>query len=298
MLAVLFFLQITSAPVLEHEKNIVIPSGHSINQIANLLKKNSIIYSPILFKVIARQKNLSPKSGSYYFEESQNLFKVIERLEKSDYGKSAISVTIPEGSTNKQLLSIFEKSGIGLDINEFKTLISNKEGYLFPDTYSFFIDTKNEDIILELEKTFQKKFTKSQESKTIEKTDKEIVIMASLLEKEATKNLEEKQIVAGILWKRISKGNPLQVDAPFLYERGQGSADLSIKDLQKDSRYNTYVNKGLTPTAIGNPGYDSLYAASHPFDTKYYFYLHGDGGKIHYGVDHDEHLKNKRMYLI
>ena len=90
---------------------------------------------------------------------------------------------------------------------------------------------------------------------------------------------------------------PLQVDAPFLYERGKVSSELSHNDLQKDSPYNTYTNKGLPPTPIGNPGYDALYAAVHPIDTNYLFYLHDSDGVIHYGRNHSEHLKNVRSYL-
>ena len=104
-------------------------------------------------------------------------------------------------------------------------------------------------------------------------------------------------MISGILWKRIKEKMPLQIDAPFLYERGKGSAQLSRADLTEDSLYNTYTRTGLTPTPIGNPGYDSLYAAAHPISSEYYFYLHGSDGRIHYGKTYSEHLKNKRIYL-
>ncbi len=121
--------------------------------------------------------------------------------------------------------------------------------------------------------------------------------MASLLEKEASNDLEQKRIISGILWKRIRIGMPLQIDAPFLYERGKGSAQLSNKDLRASSKYNTYINKGLTPTPIGNPGYDSLYAAAHPIESNYLFYLHDFNGGVHYGKNHKEHVTNKKKYL-
>jgi len=136
-----------------------------------------------------------------------------------------------------------------------------------------------------------------EEGKKLEKTREEIIIMASILEKEASNNLEQKQIISGILWKRIHIGMLLQVDAPFLYERGKESSQLSRADLKKDSLYNTYVHKGLTPTPIGNPGYDSLYAAAHPIQSEYLFYLHGSDGKVHYAKNHTEHVTNKQKYI-
>lgn len=290
-------LQLISSPVLVEEKTITIPEGYSIIQIASLLEDEGIIHSQLPLRLYMQYKNISPKSGSYHFSKLGDIFHVAQRLENADYGDVYLMLTIPEGSTNEQLISAVEKSELIINSEKLRTLILDKEGYLFPDTYSFLPDADEEDIIEKLEKTFTEKIEKALLDKTVEKTQDEIVIMASLLEKESGNNLKEKQIISGILWKRIEIGMLLQVDAPFLYERGKGSAQLSTSDLQKDSAYNTYVNKGLIPTAIGNPGYDSLYAAAHPVKTDYLFYLHGSDGQVYYGKNHNEHLKNKRMYL-
>ncbi len=297
MFAGFFFLQLISTPVLVDEKTVTIPDGYSIIQTASLLEDEGIINSELFLRLYMQYKKISPKSGSYHFVESGNIFYVAERLESADYGDVYVNVTIPEGSTNEQLISAATKSDLDIDTEKMRTLILDKEGYLFPDTYSFLPDADEEDLVKKLEETFLKKIEEVEESTTISKTREEMVIMASLLEKEAGNNLEQKQIISGILWKRISIGMPLQVDAPFLYERGKGSAKLSTADLRKDSIYNTYVNKGLTPTAIGNPGYDSLYAAAHPIESEYLFYLHGSDGKVYYGKNHNQHLKNKRMYI-
>lgn len=293
----LSFFNLTFAPLLKSEKTVNIPKGYSIVKTSQLLKGEGIIRSAFLARIYMQYKNISPKSGPYFFKKPEDMFSVIKRISQSDYGDVYISITIPEGSTNKQLISAIKRSKITVDEKKLSHLVDGKEGYLFPDTYSFLPDTTESDIIQKLEKTFLEKIKKAEKGKTIEKTRREIVIMASILEKEAGNNLKEKQIISGILWKRISKGMLLQVDAPFLYERGKGSAQLSNNDLQKNSVYNTYTNKGLTPTPIGNPGYDSLYAAAHPISSSYLFYLHGDDGKIHYGKNYNEHLKNKRLYL-
>ena len=121
--------------------------------------------------------------------------------------------------------------------------------------------------------------------------------MASIIEREATGNQEEMQIVSGILWKRIREGMRLQVDAPFMYTLGKRSDELTLKDLASDSPYNTYRKKGLTPTPIGNPGIQAIYAALNPIESSYYFYLHDSRGTIHYAKDHDGHIRNKNQYL-
>jgi UPF0755 protein len=105
------------------------------------------------------------------------------------------------------------------------------------------------------------------------------------------------QIIAGIVKKRLELGMPLQVDATLEYERGKGSSDLTIKDLQADSPYNTYTNKGLPPTPISNPGTVALLAALHPKQTPYLYYLTDAKGNFHYAKTFEEHKRNKALYL-
>ena len=294
---IFLFIQFSQGPVLEKEITVTIPDGYSIIQTGQLLEDNNIIHSRHLFRLITQYKNLVPKSGPYYFSEPADLFNIIDRISSSEYGDVYTTITFPEGSTNEQYVHILKNSEFDFKEDILRTLIDGKEGYLFPDTYSFLPDITEAEAISNLEKTFSQKFKKALINKVVQKTDDEIVVMASIIEKEAANDLHQKQIIAGILWKRIEEGIPLQVDAPFLYEREKGSAQLSLSDLRTNSPYNTYTNRGLTPTAIGNPGYDALYAAAHPIDSPYYFYLHASDGLIYYGKNHDEHLKNKRMYL-
>ena len=297
MFVIFSVLQLISARFLESEKMVTVPEGYSIIKTSQLLEDEGLIHSALLARIYMQYKNISPKSGTYFFKKPGDMFSVITRISESDYGDVYASITIPEGSTNKQLVSAVKRSKIVVDEKILFDLIKGKEGYLFPDTYSFLPDVTESDIIKKLEKTFLEKIKKAETKKTVEKTQNEIVIMASILEKEAGNDLEQKQIISGILWKRIRIGMLLQVDAPFLYERGKGSAQLTHTDLKKDSPYNTYIHKGLTPTPIGNPGYDSLYAAAHPIESDYLFYLHAGDGSIHYGKNYNEHLKNIRLYL-
>jgi UPF0755 protein len=121
--------------------------------------------------------------------------------------------------------------------------------------------------------------------------------MASIIEKEA-RTMEARQIIAGILWKRISIGMPLQVDVSFKYINGKVTEDLTLADLKIDSPYNSYLYKGLPPTPIANPGLDSIKATIKPIKTDYLYFLSDKNGGMHYAKDYAEHLHNKELYLI
>ena len=118
--------------------------------------------------------------------------------------------------------------------------------------------------------------------------------MASILEKEARK-LETRKVIAGILWKRIEIGMPLQVDAVFGYIHATSTYSPTFEDLEVDSPYNTYTNRGLPPGPIGNPGLESIRAALEPTKTPYLYYLTGKDGFMYYAKTFDQHVANRRF---
>jgi UPF0755 protein len=124
----------------------------------------------------------------------------------------------------------------------------------------------------------------------------EIIVMASILEKEAL-TPEDKKIVSGILWKRLETGMLLQVDAVFMYIMGKKSSDLTLGDLKIDSPYNTYLYKGLPPSPICNPGIESIEASLNPTASSYWYYLSDKNLNIHFAKNFDEHKLNKAEYL-
>lgn len=127
-------------------------------------------------------------------------------------------------------------------------------------------------------------------------TSPEIIIMASLLEKEA-KTEQDRKIISGILWKRLDVGMPLQVDASLNYINGKTSAEMTQKDLNQDSPYNTYKYKGLPLTPICNPGLDAISVALNPISSPYWYYLSDKNGIIHFAKTFEEHKENKFKYL-
>ena len=125
---------------------------------------------------------------------------------------------------------------------------------------------------------------------------KDIIIMASLVELEA-RTTESRKIIAGILWKRLSLGMPLQVDSVFLYINGKNTYELTTMDLKIKSPYNTYLYKGLPRGPIGNPGLDALQSTVDPTKTKYLYFLSSHDGAMHYAKTFEEHKRNREKYL-
>lgn len=278
---------------------VTIPEKAGLNEITELLVKERIIRSPFLFRVtvVLMDGQRGVQAGDYFFERPVTVFRVASRLTRGAHALTPVRFTFREGVTVRQVALALEDELIDFDTAEFLKLAKPEEGYLFPDTYFFPPNTKPAAVIAELKKNFENKMKTIDESvRASKKSLKDIVIMASLLEAEA-RTTETRRTIAGILWKRLSLGMPLQVDAPFQYIIGKNTFQLTTADLQYDSPYNTYRYKGLPPTAIGNPGLDSLHAAVTPIASPYFFYLSDIRGNMHYVVTHDEHVLNKEKYL-
>ena len=166
------------------------------------------------------------------------------------------------------------------------------EGYLFPDAYEVDYPVTPEKLIRMALINFQRKVSLDLQKDNFRET----IIMASLLEKEV-RSYEDKQIVAGILWKRIKGGWPLQVDSTINYAMGDAGASLSLDDLWLESTYNTYRNKGLPPGPICNPGLESIKAAVYYQNSSYWYYLSAKNGKTIFSKTFSQHIVAKTKYL-
>jgi UPF0755 protein len=273
--------------------------GSDLKSISKDLKESDYIKSATLFQSLSilfgGEKRVI--AGDYLFTKKENVFKVVMRIINGDFGMEEVKVTIPEGLSNTEVADILSNKIINFDKTSFLYSVKNIEGYLFPDTYFFPPTAKNEDITLRMENNFKSKL--KQFENDIEKSGKstkDIITMASILEGEA-KDKESRQIVSGILWQRIKKNIPLQVDATFKYINGKGTKDLTLDDLKIKSPYNTYVNLGLPPGPINNPGEEAIFASLNPIKTDYLYFLTGKDGKMYYAKTFDEHKKNKEKYL-
>jgi len=276
-----------------------IEAGSSLSEIADLFEEKKIIRSPKLFVFFVRLegRERAIESGTYLFTRPQNVFAVARRVATGNHGIEKVRVTIPEGTSTKEMAVLIGRSLPGVTFESFTKEGSAKEGYLFPDTYFFFSTATTGPVIDTLEKNFSDKTKRLREEARAMGMDwHEVITMASLVEEEAATE-DDRRVISGILWKRIAKGMRLQVDAPFVYLIGKGSAELSQDDLAIDSPYNTYRYPGLPAGPISNPGLDSIEAAIYPQETPFFYYLSDKEGVIHYANTFEDHKLNKERYL-
>lgn len=279
------------------DARVTIPRGISVREAATTLHEANLIRSPLAFTLLIQTFGASRgvAHGVYHFERALSVFEVAYRLNQGITGAALVRVTVPEGATTRDIADILEGALPAFDREQFRELARPHEGYLFPETYFFAEDVTSDEVIRAMRTEFQRataglELLRARENRSLS----EVVIMASLLEKEA-RQFETKQIVAGILWKRLELDMPLQVDAVFGYIFDTDTFNPTFTQLEVDSPYNTYTNRGLPPGPIANPGLDSLTAALSPRETEYLFYLTGRDGTMHYARTFDEHVKNRRF---
>ena len=296
-ICVLAWVIVTSPPISFPKNTILqIEKGDSVKAVAGQLKQNRLIQFELLFINLVILFNLENKivAGDYIFKEKEGVFEIIRRISTGDYGIDVKRVTIVEGSTVKDMAKVFSELFYNIEEEDFINQALVHEGYLFPETYFFPESVLVEDIIQKMRMTFDQKIAQSGILNS-ERNLKDIVIMASIIEKEASAT--SMQEVSDILWHRLDIDMPLQVDAGFVYERNQSTFDLSLEDLRTDSPYNTYTRRGLTPTPISNPGLQALLAAAFPQETEYLYFLTGFDGEMYYAKTLREHDENKAKYL-
>lgn len=272
-------------------------SGDSLKVIGDKLQAENVIKSEFIFRTVVIILGGERKiiAGDYLLDKRENAITIANRLVKGAFHLEAVKVTIPEGWNVFKMSDYLSSKLVKFDKSEFLKLAMKEEGYLFPDTYFVSATIKPGEIIKMMRDNFDQKISTINEIKTFLKPLKDVVIMASILEGEALP--QDRRIVAGILWRRISLGMPLQVDSTFKYINGKDSYNLTLDDLKINSPYNTYLYKGLPPGPISNPGIDAIISAVTPITTKYLYFLTEKDGTIHYAKTFEEHKKNRELYL-
>lgn len=274
-----------------------IERGESLFQIAENLEKEGLIKSKYFFDfyVLIKGKAKNLQAGRYELSSAMNIAEIAQKIISGDIAKEKI--TIIEGWTLREIGFYFENRGI-CRAKELYEGMKELEGYLFPDTYEIRKGASLEEIVKKMRENFEKKLTPDlrKEIERQGKTISQIVTMASLLEKEV-KTKEEKELVSGILWKRLENNIPLQVDATITYITGKKTTKISKEETQIDHPYNTYKYLGLPPGPICNPGLDSILAAIYPKDSEYWYYLSTPDGRTIFSKTLKEHNLAKAKYL-
>ena len=303
------------------EVKLVIEEGDSLSDVANKLKDAGLINYKGVFKLTSgffKYKSYV-EPGSYDLNSDMDYRALIRNMHDweadSKEAQGLVSVTIPEGYTVREIIDLLAKSGVAsvaeledacanfefadydfLDDSQLGS-IDRMEGFLFPTTYEF---DKNKSAVYAVD-TMLTMF-KSQISqqmladiKASPYTLREIITMASLIEKESIGDDTERKNISSVIHNRLENpssekgGRALQLCSSINYILKHDG--VKTFDTKIDSPYNTYINPGLTPGPICNPGLSAIKAAIYPADTSYYFFALGTDGKSHFFTDYNEHLK-------
>lgn len=285
------------------KKIFVINKGQGIRQIANDLKKQELIKDPIVFFILVKKLGIEGKiqAGDFKLCPCQNAEDIAKEL---THGTIDVWITIPEGIRAEEIADILQKNITTFE-PAWKIELSQNEGYLFPDTYLIPKDASVNFIVSMLKNNFKNQYTKISTSQTqnqVRLGQKQVVTIASLIEREA-KFEKDRPLVSSVISNRLNLGMPLQIDATIQYvlgyqfnEQRWWKKNLTKEDLQIDSLYNTYLHPGLPPTPISNPGLSSLQAAANPANTDYLYYVSDKQGHNHYAKTLEEHNANIRKY--
>ena len=286
------------------EITIDIKDGMATTAIARLLKDNKIIDSKTVFIVWVKLKGYekSLNVGRYKFSENMPFNQIIKLMKQANAG--VVKILIPEGFSSFEIAEKLEQAGFGKK-EKYLEIINNQklEGYLFPDTYFFNHKMTEQQILDEMRRNFDAKFNPIFDEAVLKRAlqlgKSEIIILASLIEKEAKLDVE-RPMISSVIYNRLKKGQYLQLCATveYVYQMkfGNRKSRLFFQDLKIKSPYNTYRQKGLPIGPICSPGLASLKAAIYPADTKYYFYVknkNNDGSHI-FSKEFNEHIRAKK----
>ncbi len=282
-------------PALPGPVTVTVTEGERFAEIATDLQRQGVLRHPLPLVVWARltDKDRNVHWGEYLLTTSLSPLELLERL--GGPPDPVHAVTIPEGFTVRQVVSLLAASGFGSEESFFCLLDDpaflaaqdlppeGTEGYLFPDTYAFPLAISQERILIAMIKRFREMtgadFTRGATGLGL--NEHQAVTLASLIEEEAARP-EERRWVAAVFVNRLRRGMPLQSDPTVIYGRDQGSPghsrSLSRADLRHPTPFNTYTIPGLPPAPIANPGRAALAAAIDPAPVDFlYFVARGDG---------------------
>jgi len=288
-----------------------INSGNSIRQVAHQLARKGYIDDPLMFIALAKingdEANI--KAGEYRITSSQSPQDLIELFRK---GNSILySFTIIEGWTFKQLLEALNSDPVlkhtvaKLTIPQIMAQISSAdehpEGRFLPDTYHFPRGTTDISFLKRAYQTMQKQLENewAKRAKGLPlKTPYEALILASIIEKE-TGAAFERPLIAAAFIHRLKKNMRLQTDPTIIYGLGSSfDGNIRYSDLRKNTPYNTYLHKGLTPTPIALPGIDAIRAALHPANSNAIYFVSKGDGTHHFSSTLEEHNSAVRKYQL
>ncbi|MDD2580965.1 MAG: endolytic transglycosylase MltG [Desulfuromonadaceae bacterium] len=285
------------------------PPGNGVRKLASELKAGGVIRSSWHFVLVARLRGDANrlKAGEYRFNDAMTPSQILRKIVSGDVDYRKF--TLPEGYSMYQAAELLEQKGyfkkaVFLEKCRDKGLLSrlglkesSVEGYLYPATYNLTRGGSEGQLLEQMVGQFNKNYAgiKGEEG-TRRLSRHEIITLASMIEKEAV-TADEKPLIASVFYNRLRIGMPLQSDPTAVYGVRAFTGKVSKADIQHDSPYNTYLNKGLPPGPIGNPGRDALQAAMNPAATDYLYFVARQDGTHYFSRTLDEHNRAVVRYL-
>ena len=303
--------QYQTVSISEPGRTFTIESGSNIKMIAQQLSLEEIIDDPWLFILLAKIKGVekSVRAGEYRLQQAQSPSDLLELFTRGQ--PILYSFTVIEGWAFRQMISEMQHHPFivntlkGKSDAEIMTALGyqgrHPEGLFFPDTYSFPKGTSDIDFLQRAYHLMQKHLQREWDdrAKNLPITSSyDALILASIIEKE-TGVAYERPLIASVFTRRLQKNMRLQTDPTVIYGLGEGfDGNIRFRDLKKDTPYNTYLHKGLTPTPIALPGLDSIRAALHPADSKALFFVAKGDGTHYFSNTLEEHNKAVRKFQL
>ncbi len=302
---------------------ISIPENATVSEVSNILKDGGLIEYPAVFRFWVNFKNrdsetpVAFKAGDYELSSTLNYDQIVSKI-RDRKARGIIKLTIPEGYTVDEIINLFVSNGMGTregfidainnyDYKNYKFMEKLKEiqlspdrkyrleGYLFPDTYEFYADSKEVAIIDKLLAAFDSRFEQDYYARLDElgMNLDQVITLASIVQKEG-KFSTDFYPVAGVFYNRLNSQNMrrLQSDATVQYCLAERKPELTYADLEIDNPYNTYRNAGLPPSAISNPGWEAIQAALYPEQNKHLFFISDTDGSMIFADTEAQHSAN------
>ena len=311
--------------------SVVIPDGSDFDDVYDVLCDNGLIHQKFITKLFCKFRhydraknkegkyvNIEYEPGVYYLEPDSGIEVMLETIKSSNsVSKDTVRLTFPEGWTIAQVFEKIEKYNVctaeklyanldivGKQFGFYKGIPQNSgrylkaEGYIFPDTYDFYIGENANSVLKKLFTNFTKKWTKefTQKAKQLGMTQDQVIILASIIQREA-KDASQMADISSVLHNRLDDPATypqLQMNSTKEYITGLNKYGLFTEFYYSIylEAYNTYSVEGLPPGAICNPGIEAIEAALNPSDTNYHFFCHDSNGTIYLAETAAEHQKN------
>jgi len=296
----------------EHTAMITVAEDTDFGDVVAMLKEEGIIEYKLAFHIFSALSGAKEKvtPGTYALSTDMDYSAIVNNMSSRSVSRQQISVTIPEGYTVAQIFQLLEDKGVSTaeklndtaaDHNYAFSFLQDiplgdprrLEGYLFPDTYNFYLGESPLYAINKMLVNFDARLTEDlrQEIRDSGKTIHEIVIIASMIEKET--DGADQATISSVIYNRLNHPTGetagfLNIDASIQYVLPAGRVVTQADYEAVDSPYNTYLHKGLPPGPISNPGMAAIRAAMHPDDTGYYFYALGRDGVHHFFKNYEK----------